>query len=606
MRQTVSVSEVVRKGQGLDRHQPAGCGNYPHAQTETASETGNPSLSYGRKLLLQPRRGKDRRGEILGMGIARAGEALAAGIEEAKRKQKERTAYASLAETLGLDPKKVSKEQVQAALLKDQIMQARAERAQQIRSRSAMQNFFQGLLNQRQAPAPATSADRAAAGLLGVNPDEQGSRGAGGDAGRTGGRLARAAKQPGNAGRARRGTVRPGHYQEPFDAAKTPTFGTTPGGRFMAIEPTGGVRFEPNPPAAKPATPEVPSDWQPPVKEIGGVKFDQEKPGGTWKTMPTPEQRTGGQPEMSADGKFYRTSLLDAWKPVPHGQSMEEFLKVFGEERQPTTTVLRRATSTNAATTINSQDDHDKLDSGAKYYDPDGNLRTKSETSSTHCALWRTGQEIIMAWSPPESDTIVAPAAKGRTAARAWSPPADDLIVTARSRPVLDAYQAQLAETGLVDPMTESFESWQARRPASEHEHFLTGEFLPLSRWDLIKHKLLDVFPGARKGYLEGAEPSAGEVMSELPMLLPMAMPEKLAVPLFTYFTAKHSRGPAGDCRTGLSRNQAQGLFRSATRGHRGRAATGDHRGRGARRRRGETRNPNGEIRTRVHAASDG
>ena len=70
-----------------------------------------------------------------------------------------------------------------------------------------------------------------------------------------------------------------------------------------------------------------------------------------------------------------------------------------------------------------------------------------------------------MAWSPPESDTIVAPAAKGRNAARAWSPPADDLIVTARSRPVLDAYQAQLAETGLVDPMTESFESWQARRP---------------------------------------------------------------------------------------------------------------------------------------------
>ena len=43
---------------------------------------------------------------------------------------------------------------------------------------------------------------------------------------------------------------------------------------------------------------------------------------------------------------------------------MEEFLNMFGEG-QPT------------VPTLNSQDDHDKLDSGAKYYDPDGNLRTK-------------------------------------------------------------------------------------------------------------------------------------------------------------------------------------------------------------------------------------
>lgn len=86
---------------------------------------------------------QDRRGELLGAGIAAAGENLAAGIQNAVQKHKENKAYAQLAETLGLDPKHSTKLDVQVAMLKNEITTARQAQQQKQKAQAAQARFFQ-------------------------------------------------------------------------------------------------------------------------------------------------------------------------------------------------------------------------------------------------------------------------------------------------------------------------------------------------------------------------------------------------------------------------------------------------------------------------------
>lgn len=92
----------------------------------------------------------DHRGEYFNQAITQGFESLAAGIEKAQAKHKENKAYSQLAETLGLDPKHSTKQDVQAAMLKNEILQSRADQQRQQSARAGMARLMQGFNNLRQ------------------------------------------------------------------------------------------------------------------------------------------------------------------------------------------------------------------------------------------------------------------------------------------------------------------------------------------------------------------------------------------------------------------------------------------------------------------------
>lgn len=99
---------------------------------------------------------QDRRGELLGAGIERGMDSLAAGIQQAEQKRKENKAYAQLAETLGLDPKHATKQTVQAAILNNEIQTQRQQAQREQKSRAALGQIAQTFLSARKPQANIT------------------------------------------------------------------------------------------------------------------------------------------------------------------------------------------------------------------------------------------------------------------------------------------------------------------------------------------------------------------------------------------------------------------------------------------------------------------
>lgn len=92
---------------------------------------------------------QDRRGDYFAAGISSAFNSLANGIQQAEQKHKENKAYAQLAETLGLDPKHTTKEQVQVALLKNSLQEQLATRQRQQQAQSALGSMLQQIVKNR-------------------------------------------------------------------------------------------------------------------------------------------------------------------------------------------------------------------------------------------------------------------------------------------------------------------------------------------------------------------------------------------------------------------------------------------------------------------------
>ena len=120
---------------------------------------------------------RDMRGELLMQGILSAGQSLGSAIETLGKKHQEHKAYAQLAGTLGLDPKTVTKEQVQAAILGNEIKQRQEDRAREAGGRAATGNILQDLLTRSGGGGPvagaAGAAEDAAAGIAGRDPNIQ-------------------------------------------------------------------------------------------------------------------------------------------------------------------------------------------------------------------------------------------------------------------------------------------------------------------------------------------------------------------------------------------------------------------------------------------------
>jgi hypothetical protein len=116
-----------------------------------------------------------RGGELMAEGINRGVESftqsLNATVEMLTRKRDEHRAYAQLAGTLGLDPKTVTKEQVQATILGNEIKQRQEDRAREASGRAATGNILQDLLTRSGGGGPtagtAGAAEDTAAGIAG-------------------------------------------------------------------------------------------------------------------------------------------------------------------------------------------------------------------------------------------------------------------------------------------------------------------------------------------------------------------------------------------------------------------------------------------------------
>jgi hypothetical protein len=116
-----------------------------------------------------------RGGELMSAGIDRGVEnltrSLNATVEMLTKKRDEHRAYAQLAGTLGLDPKTVTKEQVQATILGNEIKQRQEDRAREAGGRAATGNILQDLLTRSGGGGPvagaAGAAEDAAAGIAG-------------------------------------------------------------------------------------------------------------------------------------------------------------------------------------------------------------------------------------------------------------------------------------------------------------------------------------------------------------------------------------------------------------------------------------------------------
>ena len=333
---------------------------------------------------------QDRRGELLAAGISTAGTALADAITQAKQKHDENKAYGQLATVLGLDPKHTTKQQVQAAILKNEIMQAQQQRQQQQAGRAAIGNVLRRLLvgsttqmtpegtARALIPGAATSSTPVAGNpiigneLAGVTARPQSSVN---PAARS---LAEGLEEnPETLNTPEGQTILGETLKSLLTPPKVPIWGQDKAGRGLWFEPSGTVKY---PPVQRPAPSTTPEDWTPPTRIIGGKQFYQEKPGGIWKPFPQGEQREGGdQPQVSADGKFYRSGPLDGWKPMPRAEGMDDFLRLFGGFGGTDATTNKPSAPGAAAAipTVDSQDDYDALESGAQYYDSLGNLRQK-------------------------------------------------------------------------------------------------------------------------------------------------------------------------------------------------------------------------------------
>jgi hypothetical protein len=273
----------------------------------------------------------NRVGELLGRGITDAGTSIADAITDAKQKHDELKGWKTLADALskdpanGIDPASVDKmtlSQAKMLPLVAETRRAQVQNAQKQRSQMALRNVFGSLFGQTQPQPDLTGALMQGRGPI-ANPPM------------TPPRLTTA---PGNQ------AILEGLNQNP-DALNTPE-GAAMGGDVLKgllaqpkgnyqpsttmpgvyVDPATGRPFQPRANAAP-----IPQDWQPNVKDINGVKMYQDKPNGTWKALPLSEQREGGgQPEMSSDGKFFRTGPMDAWKAMPRTQSTDDFVKLFG------------------------------------------------------------------------------------------------------------------------------------------------------------------------------------------------------------------------------------------------------------------------------------
>jgi hypothetical protein len=98
----------------------------------------------------------DRSGEFWARGIETAGASLSAAIEGAAAAHKKNKAYAALADVLGLDPKHSTERDVQAAMLKDQILTARQERSRKLAGQAALARLVPAI-RQNMMPAAAVN-----------------------------------------------------------------------------------------------------------------------------------------------------------------------------------------------------------------------------------------------------------------------------------------------------------------------------------------------------------------------------------------------------------------------------------------------------------------
>jgi hypothetical protein len=140
---------------------------------------------------------QDRSGELLAQGIGQGFESLDAAIQKRTEEHKENKAYATLAETLGLDPKHSTKQDVQMAMIRNELLQRQQQRQQQQRAYAAMGNIpatYQGARTPKanvtvpplgslypdaimnpgklfQAPTPGASSSDALAQALSKNSD---------------------------------------------------------------------------------------------------------------------------------------------------------------------------------------------------------------------------------------------------------------------------------------------------------------------------------------------------------------------------------------------------------------------------------------------------
>lgn len=81
---------------------------------------------------------QDRRGDYFAQGLNQAFTSLANGIQQAEAKHKESKAYAQLAEVLGMDPRHTTKQDVQVAIMKNQILQGMQDRQRQQKAQSSL------------------------------------------------------------------------------------------------------------------------------------------------------------------------------------------------------------------------------------------------------------------------------------------------------------------------------------------------------------------------------------------------------------------------------------------------------------------------------------
>jgi hypothetical protein len=283
---------------------------------------------------------QDRSGELLARGIEKAGDSLADAITKIGQQHAELKGWKALADARGIDTKKLNLEGIKLKVANQEWEQGQADRARVARGYAAQRNVLGDLLGKTQG----TFQPNAVAGAI----TGAGDNGAGGFD--LASRMVGQVRPPqlnlsaGNqtilealnknrdllftpAGQTLFDKITGGMAAQPKQAPQA----VDVGGTKMIWDPTTGRMMQPR---AVPAP--VPQDWQPVMKDVNGVKMYQDKPNGTWKALPLSEQRAGGgQPELSQDGKFFRTGPMDSWKPMPKNQGTEEFLKMFGGGGQP-------------------------------------------------------------------------------------------------------------------------------------------------------------------------------------------------------------------------------------------------------------------------------
>ena len=267
-------------------------------------------------------------GQLIGQGIDRAAQTIGDAILQHKRDLQEKQGYTQVLKALASDPNngidadsidKMTLGQAKGSIMAAEIRRQQAATRQQQQATAAIPGFL-ATYGQAQQPTPGNPNVQPPGSLFtslaggAVPPVATGNqRKPGLDARSALGlalqKFAPVLNDPEVRSSIIAATIKNGLMP------KQPLFTTDPGGRPIAIDPTGRVQWAPG---GQPKT-------QPELLDIGGQKVLWD--GSTGKMIDTtprasnkPTRDPGDGPTVSKDGKFYWDENLQAWKPLSTGK----------------------------------------------------------------------------------------------------------------------------------------------------------------------------------------------------------------------------------------------------------------------------------------------